>query len=80
MADALAMFTAVNSMSRQARIEAIAGGEDAEEVVQQRTMDVLAEHIEKFKIPTLVMGWRIEDGERAERQLDAVHSLAAQLA
>ena len=79
VADALAMFTAVNSMSRQARIEALAGGEDAEDVVQQRTMDVLAEHIEKFKIPTLVMGWRIEDGERAERQLDAVHSLARNL-
>ncbi len=79
VADALAMFTAVNSMSRQARIEALAGGEDAEDVVQQRTMDVLAEHIEKFKIPTLVMGWRIGDGERAERQLDAVHSLTRNL-
>jgi hypothetical protein len=79
VADALAMFTAANSISRQARIEALAGGEDAEEVVEQRTMDVIAEQIEKFKMPTLVMGWRIEDGERAERQLDAVHSLVRNL-
>ena len=65
--------------SRQARIEALAGGENAEEVVGSERSKVLAEHIEKFKIPTLVFGWRIEDGERAERQLDAVHSLVRNL-
>ena len=77
VADALAMFTAVNSISRQARIEAIAGGEDAEEVVQQRTMDVLAEHIEKFKIPTLVMAGesRMASGPKGS-SMRCIHSLA----
>jgi hypothetical protein len=69
----------LNSISRTARLEAAASGEDAEEATAKRVMQVLDEHAEKLKVPSVVMGWRISDAQRGERQLNAVHSLVREL-
>jgi hypothetical protein len=71
----LELFMDLNSINRTARIEAAASGEDAAQVTAERIMKVLDEHAEKLKVPSVVIGWRITDAERGERQLDAVHSL-----
>ena len=79
IAAVIELFMDLNSISRTARLEAAASGEDAEEATSERVMKVLEEHAEKLKVPSIVMGWRITDAERGERQLDAVHSLVREL-
>jgi hypothetical protein len=79
VAATLRLFMDLNSISRRARIDAISGEEPAEDVVAQRTMDALRESVKTLQVPTVVFGWRITDGERAERQLDAVHTLVRNL-
>jgi len=75
VAASLELFMELNGVRRTARLEALASGEDQEEVMARRVMEVLEENAEEFKVPSLVFGWRIENAERAERKLDEVHSL-----
>jgi hypothetical protein len=79
VAGTLRLFMELNSISRRARLDALSGEEPAEEVVAQRTLDTLRESVKSLQVPTVVFGWRITDGERAERQLDAVHTLVRNL-
>ena len=48
-------------------------------MINARLMELLEEHAEKFKVPSLVFGWRIKDNERAERKLDELHSVIRNL-
>ena len=75
VAASLELFMDLNGVRRTAQLEALAGQEDPEELTARRMMQVLDEHGEKFKVPSAVIGWRIESTERAERKLDEVHSL-----
>jgi hypothetical protein len=79
VAGTLQLFMELNSIGRQARINALSGEGPAEDVVAQRTKDALRESVKTLKAPTVVLGWRITDSERAKRQLDAVHTLVRNL-
>ncbi|HEX2473472.1 MAG TPA: hypothetical protein VHK01_01930 [Lacipirellulaceae bacterium] len=74
VAGALDLFMELNALRRTARLEAMASGEDPDEATNARLMEVLEQHAEEFKVPSIAFGWRIKDGKRAERKLDELHS------
>jgi hypothetical protein len=69
------VFMEINAAQRAARLEAMAKGEDANELTAEQVLDVLEKHPNEVKVPTFVLGFRIKDAERAKRELDEVHSL-----
>ncbi len=79
IAGALDLFMELNTLQRTASIEAAAAQEDRDEVMNARLMELLQEHADKFKVPSLVWGWRIDDNARAERKLDELHSVIRNL-
>jgi hypothetical protein len=79
IASALDLFMELNSLRRTARLEAMASGEDPNEVTNKRLMEVLEQHAEEFKVPSIAFGWRIKDSKRAERKLDELHSVLRNL-
>jgi len=79
IADTLKLFMELNTIQRTARLEAAAKGEKSEEVMVDRVLKLLDERSDEFKVPTLVFGFRIQDADRAKRQLDEVHSLVRNL-
>jgi hypothetical protein len=69
----------LNSVNRTPTIKVKKG--EAKEVEKEakndkldRALAVLEKHTGSYKIPTVVMGFRIKDKERAKRELDEVHS------
>ena len=72
---ALDLFMELNSLQRSVGIEAAAAQQDSGELMNARLMELLEEHADKFKVPSLVWGWRIKDNARAERKLDELHSV-----
>lgn len=75
----LQLFMDLNGVRQTAQVEAAARGEEAEDVTAERALEVLKENADKLKVPSIVVGWRINDAKRAERQLDALHSLTRNL-
>ena len=76
VATTVELFMELNAIRRTARLEAMARGEDPNEVMAERIKEVLDENAADFKVPSVVFGWRIKDVQRAERKLDEVHSYA----
>jgi hypothetical protein len=74
VAQSLRLFVKLNAIQRTARLEAHASGQEVQEVIADRVREVLEENADEFKVPTVVLGFRIEDADRARRQLDEVHA------
>jgi hypothetical protein len=79
VAESVSLFMEFNSIRRTAPIEAAAKGKEKKEVITDRIFEILDKHSDKFKVPTMVVGFRIKDQARAKRELDEVHSLIRNL-
>jgi hypothetical protein len=69
------LFMELNNVRRTAQLEAMAAGEDADQVMAKQVLETLEKHGKDFKVPTMVFGFRIADAKRAQGQLDEVHSM-----
>jgi hypothetical protein len=69
----LQLFMEINSIQRTARLEAKASGDEPEEVMSKRFLEIFQERADDYSVPTMVWGFRIKDADRAEQQLDTVH-------
>jgi hypothetical protein len=74
VAQSLQILMELNSIQQTAGIEAAASGEETEKVMSRRVRELFDEHSAEIAVPTVVFGFRIEDAERATRQLDEVQS------
>src|SRR5262249_43625344 len=79
VAESVTLFMELNSVNRTPTIKVKKG--EAKEVENEaktekldQVLEVLEKHTGSYKIPTMVMGFRIKDQERAKRELDEVHS------
>jgi hypothetical protein len=79
MAETVSMFMEFNSIRRTAPIEAATKGKEKKDVIADRILEILDKHSDKFKVPTMVVGFRIKDQARAKRELDEIHSLVRNL-
>jgi hypothetical protein len=73
--ESLKLFMEFNSLRRTVQLEAMAKGKTPEEVGIDRALEILDKHSSTFRLPTVVIGFRIKDQARAHRELDEVHSL-----
>jgi hypothetical protein len=75
IAETIKILMEANSMARAARLEVAAEGGDSGKVVAEKMLKKFQEQFSKgMTVPTMVMGFRIKDAERAKRELDEVHS------
>lgn len=79
VAESLKLLMELNGIRRTARLEALARGDEPEQVMTERVLEVLSDHADQFKVPSLVFGWRIHDATRAGRLLNEVHSVIRDL-
>src|SRR4051812_39287169 len=91
IAESLKMFMEMNSVRRTSQFPIKAEGTTSEEKHEQdtaknqaeasidRAIEILDKHSDTFKVPTIVIGFRIKDQARAKRELDEVHSLIRNL-
>ncbi|HEX4412735.1 MAG TPA: hypothetical protein VH107_03845 [Lacipirellulaceae bacterium] len=76
IAETLKTLMEANSIARSARLEAIAAGEDPGKAVTEKMLQRFKEQLGKgITVPTLTIGFRIKDKDRAKRELDEIHSL-----
>jgi hypothetical protein len=82
--ESLKLFRELNSIRRTSQFPIRAVGTTGEDNDKgkssterniNRVIEVLDKHANTFKVPTVVMGFRIKDQARAKRELDEVHSL-----
>jgi hypothetical protein len=80
-AESMKLFMDLNSLRRPyIKAKETTGEEDSNkeknptEANVDRVLDILEKHADTFKVPTMVMGFRIKDQARAKRELDEVHS------
>jgi len=79
IAEAVKLFIELNALRRSARLEALARGEDPDEVASEQMLEALNERAKQFKVPTMLFGFRIANAELAKGQLDELHSLLRNL-
>jgi hypothetical protein len=79
IASALRLVMQLNGIQRTARLEAQASGKEFEDVMAERTRELFEKNAANFKVPTMVLGFRIKDADRARQQLDEVHALVRNL-
>jgi hypothetical protein len=65
----------LNGIQRTARLEAAATDQEPEDVMAERVRQLFEERADELQVPTLALGFRIKDADRARRQLDEVHGL-----
>ena len=76
IAETIKVLMEFNSLARSARLEAMAAGEDPGKAVADKMLERFKEEIGKgITVPTMTLGFRIKDKDRAKRELDEVHSL-----
>jgi hypothetical protein len=69
----------LNGLQRTARLEAAAKDEEPNDVVAERIRELLDERADEFKVPSLALGFRVKDADRARGQLDEVHAVVRNL-
>jgi len=79
IAESLKLFMELNSLRRTAPLQKGSEEKDKKEVIIDRVLETLDQHSDTFKVPTMVLGFRIKDQARAKRELDEVHSLLRNL-
>lgn len=76
VADTIRILMEANSMARAVRIEAATSENDGEKDVADKLLKKFTEQIGKgISVPTMVVGFRVKDTERAKRELNEIHSL-----
>ena len=76
IAESIKVFMDVNTIRRNARLQALAEGEDPESTANDKVFAALKDKLANgVKMPTFVLGFHIKDAARAKRELDEVHSL-----
>ena len=73
------LFMELNNLNRTAKLEALTSGEEEQQVLARRAMELLKEHAEQFVVPDMVWGFRIKDAGRATKHLDRIQELLAGL-
>ncbi len=80
----LDLFQQVYAASRSqpviAQLDGTAGGRSEAELQTRAFLSVLAANPDLIKVPNLVLGFKVTDAKRAERQLKRLEALADQLA
>jgi hypothetical protein len=79
VAESIKLFMELNSVNRTPTIKVKKGDpNEVEKEAKNEKLDqvlaVLEKHTGSYKVPTVVIGFRIKDKERAKRELDEVHS------
>jgi hypothetical protein len=77
MATVLALLMEINGLNRAAKVEALASGEEEEEVMARRVLEFFNENAEQLVIPNLVWGFRLHDGARVTKHLDRIQEVLA---
>lgn len=76
LADTIRVLMEANSLARSARIEAAGSEGDHEKAMAEKLVKKFTEQVGKgVSVPTVVMGFRIKDKERAKREVSEIHSL-----
>jgi hypothetical protein len=75
----LRLLMELNGVNRTAKLEALASGEEESEVLSRNVIELLDEHADQFNVPDIVLGYRIEDAERATRHLDRIQEVLSRL-
>jgi hypothetical protein len=76
ISETIKVLMEANSLARSARLEAIAAGEDPGKAVADKMLARFKDQLGKgITVPTMTLGFRIKDKDRAKRELDEVHSL-----
>ncbi len=75
----LQFFMELNSIQRTVHIEAQASGEEPDDAIAKRLLEIFEERGDEFAVPTMVGGFRIKNADRANQQLDAVHGMVRNL-
>jgi hypothetical protein len=73
MTEWLELLMEVSSMQSMARQDAAASGEEVDDVLQNRLLELFESRSDEFGVPTVVLGFRIKDAEKATEQLDVIH-------
>ena len=79
IAESISVLMELNSIRRTAPLQGLIKGQDKKEATLDRVLEILEKHSGMFKVPTMVVGFRIKDQARAKRELDEVHSLIRNL-
>jgi hypothetical protein len=62
----------LNGIQRNARLESNADDVDPQKMFANRLLEVFEERADDFSVPTLVLGFRVQDSDKAKAQLDTV--------
>lgn len=66
------LIAETQSIQRTARLEATANDEDLDQVMSRKFRELFEERGDDVSVPTLVIGFRVKDADRAEQHLDVV--------
>jgi hypothetical protein len=79
IAQVLSLFAELNSINRAAGIEAATTGRDQKEVMAEHVYDLLDERGDEFKVPNMVIGFRVEDRAETASHLDHLQAKLVEL-
>jgi hypothetical protein len=77
-ADLLDLTAYVNQTAASAQLEALRGGRslaDSERAAAYAALGIVAEDPKELRVPPVVIGFRVSDRERAQRQIDRIGEL-----
>ena len=81
LGDLIGYFFEINSINRSSQFEALASGQDPDQIVHRRMMEWLNAHKDQLNLPDAVIGFRVRDRERATKFLGFLeHDLKSLLA
>ena len=75
VADTLELLNGINREINRIQFEAIGSGGVVERDLGQRLLDVLQRHVAQFKVPDVVMGFKLTNIERAKFQLARLEAM-----
>jgi hypothetical protein len=68
----LQLVMEASTIQRQARAEAAESDEEMDDVAMKKLLDIFEEREGDFNVPTMVLGFRVKDTDRAKEHLDVV--------
>jgi hypothetical protein len=68
----LQLVMQANTIQRQARAEAAESDKETDDVAMKKLLDIFEEREGDFNVPTMVLGFRVKDTDRAKEHLDVV--------
>jgi hypothetical protein len=70
----LQLVMQASTIQRQAREEAAESDEEMDDVAMKKLLDIFEEREGDFNVPTMVLGFRVKDTDRAKEHLDVVQA------